>query len=387
MKKLTRKYFTNSLTDLESEKLLELLQKQKHQEFFKKYAKDYYDLNLTFQETDLNAEYLAFLKQQKSFDRIEGNRWNTWYRVAAAVVLILGLGYYFLVWQRSTEPSLTEMPDNVITITLADGQVKVIEEDGNEKIRDNNGQVVGTQQGKVISYNGAVTADVEESLTYNALAVPNGKTFQLLLSDGSKVHLNAGSVIKYPVQFMKSGDRQVFLNGEAYFEVARDTSRAFIVRTAHINIQALGTKFNVNSYSDDFTANTVLVEGAVGLYKTGTVFDKTVSTILSPNQKAAWDISEAAIQVDKVDVNEYIAWTQGKLLFKIRTFSEILKVLERHYDVTITNNYPHLNNIRFFATFDIESIDQVMMSFQSSEPFSYQRNGNHITINAVPETN
>lgn len=381
LKKLIRKYFTNSLTDSESEKLLKLLQKQSNQELFKKYAKDYYDLNLAFQEMNLDEEYLKLLRKNKKITYPQRNPSNKWYyKVAASLVILFGLGYYFVLTIKNSDLDTLDIPKDVITITLGDDEVRIIQEDGTEKLLDKNGKIIGTQNGTLISYDNTAGSSAEEGLIYNELSIPNGKTFQLKLSDGSKIHLNAGSTLKYPIKFLDDANRHVFLDGEAYFEIAKDEARPFIVNTSQINIMALGTEFNVNSYNEDAVAHTVLVEGSVGLYSKDTSFDKGVSTILSPRQKATWNKLEKLVQVDEIEVYEYIAWTKGQLLFKIRPFSEIIKVLERHYDVTITNNYRHLDNLRFFATFDIETIDQVMTSFQNSEPFSYIRNGNHIII-------
>ena len=382
MKELTRKHFTNSLSSSESEKLLELLQKPSNQKLFKKYAKDYHDLNLSFQEIDLEKEYLALLKKNKNIKTSQKTSKRKWYfRAAAALVILFGMGYYFVLTLKNSSIEKQDLPQDVITITLDNGEVRIIQENGAEKILDKNGQIVGKQEGTLINYSSTADDNATEKLVYNELAVPNGKTFQLKLSDGSSVHLNAGSTLKYPVKFLDNGNRRVFLDGEAYFEIAKDETHPFVVNTSEINIMALGTEFNVNSYDGDAVAHTVLVEGSVALYDGDIVFDKDVSTILSPNEKATWGKSEKIVQVDEVDIHEYIAWTKGQLLFKIRPFSEIIKVLERHYDVTITNNYHHLDNLRFFATFDIETIDQVMESFQNSEPFSFVRNGNHIIIN------
>jgi len=378
LKKLIRKYFTTSLSESELEVLRELLQDSDNQRLFEKYVQDYYDLNLAYQEPDLELEYHKIPKIGNWGEGYSNKRpWANWYKIAAAVIVVaFGLGHYF---SPTVERPDTNLSKGVITITLSDGETKVIQEDREEAIHSNAGKVVGFQKGTVINYSNGAFHE-EEHLVYNELAIPNGKTFQIILSDGTKVHLNAGSKLKYPVQFLKKGNRQVFLDGEAYFEVAKDESNPFIVSTSEINVQALGTMFNVNSY-DDAVVNTVLVEGSVGLYGKDEVFDENTSAILEPNQIAVWDKTKKLLTVDQVDdVNEYIAWTKGKLLFKIRPFTEIIKVLERHYDVVIINDYRKLDNLRFFATFDVETIDEVMAAFQNSEPFSYTRNGKYIII-------
>ena len=104
-------------------------------------------------------------------------------------------------------------------------------------------------------------------MVYNTLKIPYGKKFEVQLSDGTIVHLNAGTSLRYPVQFVKNQSRQVYLTGEAFFEVSKDKAHPFTVNTQEVNVEVLGTKFNVNSYTEDVSTDVVLVEGKVSLYK------------------------------------------------------------------------------------------------------------------------
>ena len=376
MKKLVKKYFTNSITSLELIALSNLLKKSKNRKYFEEYTRLDHDLNFAMRHVDVEAEYLKIEQKIKSLEKPRKLKTTNWYQWAAVFVGLVGLGYFY-----TTYNSQNEIDENSIILTLDNGDIKVISEDGTGEIITKKGQVVVTQKRGRLNYASADSKDknVEEKLVFNELAIPYGKKLQITLSDGTLVHLNAGSTLKYPVKFLPGMKRQVFLNGEAFFEVAKDTKNLFLVNTSEVNIQVYGTKFNVNAYKEDQEIKTVLVEGSVGIYGQNKKRTENI-VMLTPEYIASWNKKEKRMRLNAVDVNEYTAWTKGYLIFKIRTFSEIIKVLERHYDVAITNNYIELNNKRFFAKFDIETIDQVLKSFQNSEPFVFKKEGNKISI-------
>ncbi|WP_074409082.1 MULTISPECIES: FecR family protein [Aquimarina] len=371
MKKLIEKYLTNTISSSEMMDLSNWLRKDENKEIFKAYILQYYDLNYALQDVDVENEYTTLMKSIRK----QKNSYKRWYKWAAIFVGVVGLSSLFLL--NTSNEVVTE--DNEITLKLENGDVKIIRENNNEKIVNKEGTIVGVYQDDKLEYKNTKVNDKE--LVYNEVSIPYGKKLQLVLSDGSMVHLNAGSSLKYPVKFLKGKDRKVFLSGEAYFAIAKDKQHPFIVNTQDVNVQALGTKFNVNSYREDNEMNTVLVEGSVGVYKVDEKFDANTSTVLQPGYKFTLNKSQQSINVKEVDVSEYTAWTKGELLFKMKPFSEIIKILERNYDVVITNNYSSLNEKRFLAKFDTETIEQVLISFQSSEEFSFTIEENRITIN------
>ena len=381
MKELVKKYFTNNISSSELMELSNLLTKSKNRKYFEEYIRLDHDLNFALQKVDLEAEYLKIEQRIKKLEKPRKLRTTNWYQWAAVFVGLVGLGYFYTTYSSQNE--ILKIDENSIILTLDNGDIKVISEDGTGEIITKEGQVVVTQKSGSLNYASGDSKDksVEEKLVFNELAIPYGKKLQITLSDGTLVHLNAGSTLKYPVKFLPGMERQVFLNGEAFFEVAKDTKNLFVVNTSEVNIQVYGTKFNVNAYKEDQEIKTVLVEGSVGIYgQNEKRTEKNVMLMLTPDYIASWNKKEQQMRVNVVDVNEYTAWTKGRLIFKVRTFSEIIKVLERHYDVAITNNYKQLNNQRFFAKFDIETIDQVLKSFQDSEPFDIKKEGNKISI-------
>jgi ferric-dicitrate binding protein FerR (iron transport regulator) len=136
----------------------------------------------------------------------------------------------------------------------------------------------------------------------------------------------------------------------------------------------------MTAYPEDFNSSMVLVEGSVGLNTTDSNYQKENSFLLKPGFKASWDSSDRKIITEKVDTDHYTAWLEGKLVLRQMRFKDILQKLQRHYNVTIFNEFEALNNRVFTATFDIESIEEVLNTFAEETSFAFEINGEQITI-------
>jgi transmembrane sensor len=297
-------------------------------------------------------------------------------KYAAILVCLLGLGYFFVThYQRKQD-----IPKDAITLQLENGNTKIITPNGDETIVNPNGEIVGVQKKDRLVYGNDVKSNTE---TYNTLNIPFGKRFQVVLSDGTKIHLNAGSSLKFPVKFIKGNQRMVFLTGEAYFDVTKDKLHPFIVHTNSIDVKVLGTKFNVTSYAEDKAINTVLVEGSVQVYNNDIPKQKAM---ISPGEKASWDKTKKNISIRTVDVSMYTAWMDGQLVFSGIPFGDMIRKLERAYNVSITSKNKELNDEVFSANFnvDIDGIDKVLYYFSRSHPFTFTKTGNQIVINSNP---
>lgn len=301
---------------------------------------------------------------------------RNWFKYAAAAVILLGLGY-FIQQNILKDNNQLIIPNENITLQLDNGTIEIINEDGSKQVVDAEGNVVGEQKGNQLVYDSDV---VKEELVYNTLTVPYGKRFQVALSDGTLVHLNAGTSLKYPVKFINGENRQVYLDGEAYFEVTKDSTHPFVVNADEVDVRVLGTKFNISSYPEDNNINTVLLEGSVALYNKDEVYNTKTATLLTPNHKAAFNKTNKEINIEQTDVAIHTAWMEGRLILDEIHFGDILKKLERQYNVKIINNNPALLNRQFTATFDIEDINQVMESLSNSASFSYKVKNNTIII-------
>ncbi|QEC43339.1 FecR family protein [Pseudobacter ginsenosidimutans] len=252
----------------------------------------------------------------------------------AAVLILVGATGYLLYRQQRPAPQITstELKNDVLpgitsaVLTLSDGRRIVLDS-------SSAGELALEGKTNVMNKNGAVTysGNTTPVLIYNTLSTAVGQqSAPLTLSDGTKVWLNALSSIRFPVSF--PGDsRMVDITGEAYFEVARDERKPFLVRTSGQTIQVLGTSFNVNAYPDEFTQNTTLLDGAV---KVKADQRKGEEIVLLPGQQAR--MQGTGITVEKgVDIEQVIAWKNGQFNFNHTNLSSVLRQLSRWYDIDV----------------------------------------------------
>jgi len=201
---------------------------------------------------------------------------------------------------------------------------------------------------------------------YNTVETPLGMRSSLTLPDGTKVWLNAGSSISYPVLFA-SDSRTISLTGEAYFEVKKDKNWPFVVSTKKMNVFVTGTIFNCNAYPENDQIQTVLVEGEVTLINQST----TEIATMNPGELATFNISSQQITKTKTDLQKYIAWKSGKLMFRDDKMNKVVEKLERWYNVEFEIEDPEIANYVYTATFINESLDQVLKMLTLSAPIRY----------------
>lgn len=297
-------------------------------------------------------------------------------KYAAMVVLFLGLA--FLYWNHNYRPFTSEKVavGNQITLRLSDGTVKTISESENSSVYDKKGNRIGLQQGNQLVYHKGGKA---KELVYNEVTVPYGKKFTLILSDGTRAHLNAGSSLRYPVEFIKENKRQIFLSGEGYFDVTEDKERPFVINANQLNVRVLGTSFNLSAYPEDEIIRTVLVEGSVGFYEENTDYDER-ATKLAPGHMAVWDRTDKSMKVSEINTQLFTGWMDGRVIFSHMPFEDIIKKLERNYNVEIENRYKALNKIRFNASFDTETITEVFEAFNKNYPLKFKVVGKKVII-------
>jgi transmembrane sensor len=221
----------------------------------------------------------------------------------------------------------------------------------------------------------------KQTVQMNEVVIPYGKKSELLLADGTKVWLNAGSRLAFPSRFTQS-TREVFLEGEACFEVAKNEKYPFIVKAGNLDVKVLGTHFNVSAYPVDATVETVLLEGSVAVQKTKAFGLGKTEVVLKPSQKARFEKEESEFTVtDEADVDIYIAWTYGWLKYDRESLWSVLQKVERYYNVEIQlpANYPGDDEIT--GKLDLkESLDAVMVVLADASGFEYRINENKVMI-------
>lgn len=372
------KLFTTGLSVEEMERFKLWLQKPKNHEKFKAFVKANEDLDLIHLNLDEMAAYQNIMKGISEHQKTERKLYQVVMRYAAVIVVLFGIGYgiYDLTIENEMITGSIVEADPEITLELEDGSIVVLDENNEGTIKDKEGNDTASQLYDNLVYRSKDETDTK--LVFNELTVPYGKRFKVSLSDGTNVFLNAGTKLRYPKEFGNTGKREVFLEGEAYFNVTPSTRQPFIVNTEDMNVQVLGTRFNVSSYKNENNTSATLVEGSVAVYESDGDFDPHDSILIAPGQQASYE--DGIFAVNEVNVSKHIAWTQGKLYFEDDRFENIVKELERHYNISITNNFTQLNKVRYYGTFDHETIIQVLNTFKKNTNFDYKINGRNILI-------
>lgn len=298
-------------------------------------------------------------------------------------LLVIGYGVFRVTYSRTLEVKDNDA-GNQIVLQLADGSTIVLDESENFSITASDGEQIGLQRKDELHYEGSGKETQEEE--FNRLTVPYGKRFRIYLSDGTRVHVNSGTTIRYPVTFGKKGRRQIFLEeGEAYFDVVRDENRPFVVNTDRVNVRVLGTEFNVSSYDEDKAVRTVLIKGSVEVSATGEgSLEEEQNMQLTPGEMASFDKSSEKLDIEAVETLNYTAWKDDRMVFIDEAFTEIIKKIKRSYGVKVINNNRSLDQARFYGDFDIskESVEDVLKVFRTSRPFDYSIEGDLIIIEA-----
>lgn len=296
-------------------------------------------------------------------------------KYAAVFILLFGCSIWYILHKTPVVQQLPLVNDRAVVLKTSDSESIKIDYDDDDFVLNKNGEKLVSYSKGMIKYK---DNNEVKSLIFNEIIVPDGKTFRLTLSDGSKVHLNAGSSIKFPVNFLSGYHRQVFLNGEAYFEVTRNETSPFIVSTDRIGVRVLGTSFNVNSYKG-FSSYAVLEEGKVEVFLEDGINKNSV--IIQPGEKAS--LEEQLLRIDEVDLEDYLGWRDGMLSFNNESFDIILKKIERYYGVSINNQYKELGKIRFRGSFKDETITELLDTFKESAGFDYSVINNKVTIETM----
>lgn len=375
------KYFFQ-LADVKDLDLLNTwIESEKNQILFKEYVKTNFAVNLAMNEPNIENFKKQLIKEiRKQKNPFYLYRFSI-IKYAAIAIMFLTIGFWSQLRFNDTSSDKKIIPrTDVITLELENGDIQVISEDGSSKILRAGGKAVANQTGNQLIYN----KDTEETtISYNTLKIPSGKQFNIVLSDGSKVHLNSGSTLTYPVKFVKGAPRRVTLIGEAFFEIAHDEYDKFIVNTQELKIQVYGTKFNVSNYPENENTEVVLAQGSVSLVDSQTDELTKDEFYLTPGFKGTFNKTNKEIVDEKVNVSLYTSWMEGNIVFRNAPFEEIIRKLERAYNVIIINNNKKLAKETFNATIETkhETIEQVLNYFNKIYQIQYSIVENKIIIN------
>jgi len=312
------------------------------------------------------------------------NQSMSWLKYAAAVLFVVSVGIYFLFQLRNTSDTQYQYSKNNIkpgknkaTLTLSDGSKIVLDDVREGEIakqagfsiaKKSNGQVVYTAVPNL--YNVKVTNAI------NAISTPRGGQYQVVLPDGSKVWLNAASSLKFPAVFA-AGQRKVELSGEAYFEVSKDKTRPFIVKTSKQQVEVLGTHFNISSYADESSTRTDLFEGAVRVTVASGSGQKQ-EVVLKPAQRSTVQDNKISIQLSVE--KEALAWKEGYFMFNHESIESIMRKVARWYDVEILYKGDVQRETFIGRVSKYENVAELLKVLERTETIHFKIEGRKIIV-------
>ncbi|MBL4674999.1 MAG: FecR domain-containing protein [Mucilaginibacter sp.] len=322
---LLKRYADGTCTD-EERRLVERLYEENTNEALSKEPDG-------FQKQEMFNNILQNIQEQEVYREPKRSHIYKW-AAAAGVVLAIGAGLWF--WKRNPQPVVAQDSvafkndiapgKNKATLTLADGSIVVLNDSKQGQITKQGAvKIIKLDDGR-LAYK-AIKGQTTETML-NTIATPAGGQYQVVLPDGTRVWLNSGSSLQFPVQFANS-HRDVTLKGEAYFEVAKDKARPFTVDAGEVDVKVLGTHFNVMAYDNEDMVKTTLLEGSVK------VTTPHSSGLLKPDHMASVDKHDDGIAITDADAEQQVAWKNNLFWFASADIHQVMRQLARWYDVDV----------------------------------------------------
>lgn len=333
-----------TISDQEMELLKRWLDKSKNRNRFIEYLKIDASLKHDSLPVDATSAYNRVLQKadglsnaKNQLPRLQFIKWTKYVGVAA--IVLLAAFFYFDEESNSVSDPLSlefVVPGtDRATLTLESGEIIDLE---NGKVYQNEHS---SSNGKELTYS-SNPSGVEK---YNTLSIPRGGQYKVVLSDGTGIWLNSETVIRYPIHFIEGRQRTIeLISGEAYFEVSPSNSgeaEQFVVKTLKQNVSVLGTQFNIKAYSDEGYVLTTLVEGKVKVEMDDNLF------YLDPGLQTQYDKGNNSLAIEKVNVENTIAWKNGFFRFKDETLESMMNTLSRWYDMEVVFADDHKRKLRF----------------------------------------
>ncbi|WP_167618195.1 FecR family protein [Maribellus sediminis] len=308
------------------------------------------------------------------------------FAIAASVLIVVSMGFIGYSYFHNRNVEYQFVSSNVpgdqedARLILSGGEQVDLKQD-NSTIEIDEKEKITINNEDVIDQSGNEDKD-NDNLQMNEVIVPYGKSSELLLADGTRVWINAGSRLAFPTKFTKD-TREVYLEGEACFKVAKNASQPFIVNANKLGIRVLGTYFDVSAYPNDENIETILVEGSVLVGKKSS-FGMSQTVELKPYQKATFNKEEKEIIVlDEPDAEVYLAWTEGWFQFSHQNLEKVLAKIERYYNVNvIVQNEAFPKEGKITGKLDLkDSLDEVLTALSDVIKMDYRIDGNKVYIN------
>lgn len=294
------------------------------------------------------------------------------YRLGWAAIFIVLIGVSGLIYQminiQKNNSAIFDVPANIneAQIIFADGSKKSIDCESSQIIQETPGTIIVNSDTLTIARKNTK----KNSADLITVVMPYGKQTYLQLSDSSIIHINSGSKVTYPVEFV-GAEREVFLSGEAYFQIKTNKQIPFIVHTADMDIRVTGTEFNVSAYSDDSFTQTVLVSGVVAVDRKN-LFKRNIE--LKPGESLSLNKISGEVFKQHVNTDQYISWIYGYIICDKEPVSGVIKKIERFYNCKIACK-ESISGITFSGKLDLkEDVENVVDALSFASPMDIEIN-------------
>lgn len=340
-------------------------------------SEDFYTIGMEKLEMyDSRVAYGRFL--QKKYQQRRKRRFliNMARVATVALPFVIALVLYVGLNREEEQMVRPSLASNILpgtskaVLTLANGQMIPLGKEATDSTIITDGTQISAS-GSGVTYASGVES---ESVVYNKLEIPRGGEFCLTLSDGTRVWLNSETSIQYPVAF-GAKERRVFVQGEAYFEVAKDAKKPFTVQFMSSSVTVLGTSFNIRAYPEEKRSQTTLAEGSVRIYSPGS------SMLLKPGEQAEVSALSGEMVKQEVEVKNFTSWKDGRFVFEQQPLEYIMRTLERWYDIRVifkdegAKRISLSGNMKRYGDFS-----QVMKMLQMTGDVRFELHGNDVYI-------
>ncbi len=354
-----------------------LAESERNREYFREFQRVHLALEWSVYAREVQPDFNTFRRKLKKNLNI-----RVWYSVAAVLVLALSVGGV-LFWRTAEVPvqmaqEISIQPGKPQAILVLSSGEKVEMGMETRQLEERDGTSVRVNETGSISYQAVredETLEKDAEKVMNRLLIPRGGEFNLTLSDGTRVWLNAETELLYPVRF-NGKQRVVYLKGEAYFDVAKNKEMPFIVQMEDdVAVRVYGTEFNVNTYDG---VETVLVAGSVSMNQGGK------EVLLKPNQKGIFDKSKDGIKVEDVDVLPYVAWKDGDFIFRNESLGSIMDKLSRWYGLDVFYQNGDLRDVHLSGNLKrYKDVQELFRSFEKISDARFKVKGNTVFISKL----
>lgn len=294
--------------------------------------------------------------------------------VTASVICFFSTFFYL---NNNDDGELKIIDPTKISLSTSDGRIIDLENFDDRQTKINNNTLINKKNNTLYYKSDPTSGEIK----YNTLKVPYGKVFNIELSDGTLVYLNSGTSLKFPVNYILGQDREIFIRGEAFFEVKKIKSSQFTVNSDNTSVSVYGTKFNFKDYSEDNFSEVILTEGSLGVSKKS-LENNSQPMIINPGEKAKVFFENNKIERSRVNTSLYTSWINGRVAFRNESLPNMIRKLERIYNVIIVNNNKNIMEKKFSATIltKEESISDVLNYLSQVYGLEYQTLNNKIII-------